>query len=86
MSAYEIKLDFQLDNLGGPHARIEVRDPLWESGTTVPITPECVWDGELEEQVNRIKKALDEILKSGKRQFDKAKRDRAAKSENHISN
>lgn len=80
MSAYEIKLHFERDELGGPHACIVVRDPFWPADETLAITPECVWTGELEEQVTRIKKELDKILQSGTRQFEKAKRDRAAKA------
>ncbi len=82
MSAYEIKLDVQHDRFGGLHAHIVVRDPFWPAGETLAITPDCVWTGELEEQVSRIKTELDKILQSGKRQFERARRDLATQTEN----
>ncbi|MBC7791063.1 MAG: hypothetical protein H7Z74_14040 [Anaerolineae bacterium] len=73
-------VEVQRDTFGGAHAHIVVRDPLWPKDEAVGITPECVSLRELEEQVSRIKRELDSIVRSGKRQFDEAKRDVALKA------
>lgn len=69
MSAYQIQLNFERDNFGGPHARIVARDPLWQDGETMPIAPHCVSLGEVEYEVNRLKNALDGVLGEARRKF-----------------
>ena len=76
MSAYELKLKVGKDSFSGIHAHVSVRDPLWPENETLAISPDCVSEGEINYEIDRLKKALDEAGKAAKRQFSAERRER----------
>ncbi len=76
MSAYELKLHVGKDSFGGVHTHISVRDPFWPEKETLAISPDCVSEVEINYEIDRLKKALDEAGKAAKRHFAAVRRER----------
>lgn len=68
MATYSLRLWFQ----GGPIGTIaQVALQTWTTGIEddLFISPQCVSFEELDEQITRLKRELDEIRESGRRRF-----------------